>query len=322
MAGNEPLRYWQEYARRINLVLDTIQAKLDQPLTLVELSTIAGFSPYHFHRIFKACTGETLSIYIQRLRLEKAANLLTSDRKISIMSVAMRCGFSSHAFFTRAFKQHFGISPSIYRKENSKHGKDQSNQSQPLSKDEKENSSPFPYNRTNTQTKGEVKMIDVIVKHLPTMHVAYIRHLYGYSKGVENKEIRECFQRVCKWAGVRDLFTPSTLTIGIPYDNPDITPNDRCRYDACVTVPAGTNGDGEVGIQDIAGGKYAVTQISIPASETNKIGEAVDQFYRCWLPDSGYQAEDRPPLEIYYPTPGKAPGEWITMDYCVPVKPA
>jgi AraC family transcriptional regulator len=164
--------------------------------------------------------------------------------------------------------------------------------------------------------------MDIEIKTLPAYHVAYIRHISGYSKGQFNSEINQAFQQVCGWAAARDLFHPDTLVIGIPYDDPNITPNDRCRYDACVTVPGTvTEGAGAVGIQEISGGKYAACRISISAQETHKIGEAVDAMYGEWLPGSGWMVDDRPSLEIYYDNPDLPPGTWITMDYCIPVKP-
>lgn len=164
--------------------------------------------------------------------------------------------------------------------------------------------------------------MNVDVKVLPTYHVAYIRHISGYSKGEFNSAIGEAFQRVCSWAGARDLLGPDTLVFGIPYDNPDITPKDRCRYDACVTIPVHvTAGSGEVGVQEIAGGKYAVSRIEVPSDQTRVIGETVDRLYGEWLPASGYTADDKPALEIYYEDHGKPPGTWIKVDYCLPIKP-
>ena len=77
---------------------------------------MAGFSPFHFHRLFKSLAGETLNDYVQRARLEKAANLLVSrpnDR--GILAVGVACGFSGGAVFSRAFRTRFGLSPSEHR---------------------------------------------------------------------------------------------------------------------------------------------------------------------------------------------------------------
>lgn len=307
-----------EYITRLNRVLDTIQTNLDQPLSLQTLAEVAGFSPFHFHRLFKSLMGETLSDYVQRTRLERAANLLIYHPHRSVLEIALACGFSGAAVFSRAFKEHFGSSPTQFRDEDRKNSKMERKQG-------KEMAGPESYNgssRLSTEIlERSKKTMDIEVKTLPTYHVAYIRHISGYRKGEFNSTINQSFQRVCGWAAARDLFGPNTLVIGIPYDNPDITPNDRCRYDACVTVPETVGeGSGDVSIEDIPGGKYAAARISVSSSETRKIGEAVDAMYG-WLPSSGYILDDRPALEIYYDNPDHAPGEWITMDYCIPVRP-
>ena len=68
-----------EYIHRINRVVDYIEANLAEEHSLVNLAKVAYFSPFHFHRIFFALVGETLSQFIQRVRLEKAASRLVSD---------------------------------------------------------------------------------------------------------------------------------------------------------------------------------------------------------------------------------------------------
>ena len=230
--------------------------------------------------------------YIQRARLEKSANMLLYRPRDNILEIALSCGFSSAAIFSRAFKAHFGTSPSQFRRqEKRKLGKVESKSSKDLFSHSRYNEGSF-----QTTLEGRIELpMDVEVKLLPTFHVAYIRHIYGYRKGVFSSQIDEAFQRVCKWASARDLFGSNTLVIGIPYDNPDITPNDRCHYDACVTIPPEvTASDGEIGIQDIPGGKYAICRIEVSTDETHKIGETVDRLYGEWLPGSGYQVDDGP----------------------------
>ena len=79
---NDKQRYLrQEYAFRINRVIDYIEANIDVDLSLETLSGIANFSKFHFHRIFRAMVGETLNQFIQRIRLEKAAAQLIFNPK-------------------------------------------------------------------------------------------------------------------------------------------------------------------------------------------------------------------------------------------------
>jgi AraC family transcriptional regulator len=67
-----------QYGKRVDRVIDHIRAHLGDELTLARLAAVAAFSPFHFHRVFKAITGETLFELIQRLRLERAASALTA----------------------------------------------------------------------------------------------------------------------------------------------------------------------------------------------------------------------------------------------------
>jgi AraC family transcriptional regulator len=308
----------QEHISRLNRVINYIHDNLDRPLTLGILSEVAGFSPFHFHHIFKSLVGETLNEYIQRARLEKSANLLLSRPGETIIDTAAACGFSSAAAFSRAFRTHFKSSPSDFRsrkrtapgKENRKPGKDPA---------EKGGYNLDP--KTASDAQGHRMSWDVEIKKIPDLHVAFIRHIQGYRKSVSDTRIRQAFEQVCKWAYAKGFMDRNTLVIGIPHDNPGITPIDRCRYDACVTIPAeAAESQGAIGIQDIPGGKYAVCRIEIGVAETHRIGEMVDFLYGEWLPDSGCQADDKPPLEIYHDTPGKKPGTWICMEYCLPVR--
>src|SRR5271170_3888098 len=106
----------REYAARMNRVLDHIQSHLADPLDLQLLAAVACFSPFHFHRLFRAWMGETLQAFVHRLRLERAAQLLVFHQARSISDVALECGFSSASVFARAFKAAFGTSAGEWRK--------------------------------------------------------------------------------------------------------------------------------------------------------------------------------------------------------------
>jgi AraC family transcriptional regulator len=105
----------EEYTARVNRVIDHIEANIDQELSLAELAGVAGFSAFHFHRIFSALVGEPLNSFIQRIRIEKAASMLKQNPKKAITSVALDCGFSSASTFAREFREAFGVSASEWR---------------------------------------------------------------------------------------------------------------------------------------------------------------------------------------------------------------
>ena len=97
----------REYAARMNRVVDHIQSHLNEPLALERVAAIACFSGLNFHRLFSAWMGETLQVFVHRLRLERAAQMLVFDKARSVSEVAMECGFSSPGAFARAFKTAF-----------------------------------------------------------------------------------------------------------------------------------------------------------------------------------------------------------------------
>src|ERR1700761_2735813 len=103
------------YRSRINKAIDYVNDNLNKAISLEELAAVAYFSPFHFHRIFVAVTGETVNNFTNRIRNEKAARLLRFSKK-SIAEIAIECGFSSPATLSRLFKQYFQVSPSAYRK--------------------------------------------------------------------------------------------------------------------------------------------------------------------------------------------------------------
>jgi AraC family transcriptional regulator len=91
-----------------------IRDHIDQPLSREVLAELAGFSVPHFHRIFTATTGESAASYIRRVRMERAARKFRMGA-VDITEVALAAGYDSHAAFSKAFKQQYGLSPSQFR---------------------------------------------------------------------------------------------------------------------------------------------------------------------------------------------------------------
>lgn len=114
------------YTRRINTVISHVRENLDGDLSLDALSRVGCFSKFHFHRVFKSITEETVNDMVVRMRLERAANLLRTVPRLSITAAAFEVGFSSVSVFSRAFRKHFGVSARQWDRksplENSKNG--------------------------------------------------------------------------------------------------------------------------------------------------------------------------------------------------------
>ncbi len=284
----------QIYKSRVDAAIIFINEHLADDLNLEHVAQAAHFSPFHFHRIFTVTIGETPHEFINRVRLERAANMLVKMESLSITEIALACGFSSSATFARSFKKHFGVTASAYRERGA-------GLSAPR---------PAAYDRESEPTAT----LDVEIKTMPRFHVAYVSSLEGYGHDL----IREAWEKLCRWADARDLITPEAKMLGISFDDPWITPQDKCRYYACITVPKGVIFDHTVGLMDIEGGKYAVGRL---VGQPREIQLAFRFFYGDWLLDSGYQPADLPCYELYYATPGADPAGNYVVDICIPVTP-
>lgn len=103
-----------EKIMNIERALDHMERHLDEPLDPVELARFVGMSYRNFVRIFQQVTGTIPSAHLQKIRLNKAADLLTSTDK-SVTEIAMECGFTDSSYFSRCFGRQFGVTPRDFR---------------------------------------------------------------------------------------------------------------------------------------------------------------------------------------------------------------
>ncbi len=102
------------YSQHISDVKSYIRRHISEPLNREVLADVAGFSVPHFHRIFTTYVGENIGDYVRRVRMERAGRKLRMGA-VDITEVAHAAGYATHAAFSRAFKQQFGLSPSEFR---------------------------------------------------------------------------------------------------------------------------------------------------------------------------------------------------------------
>lgn len=316
-----------EYIARINRVLDYIDNHLDRELSLTSLAEVACFSPFHFHRIFRAMMGEPLNVFIKRLRLERAAAQLCNLPDKPITDIALDTGFSGSAAFARAFRDFFGMSASQWRETkteaDSKIGKTDSNvglilgnrrQAASTASVYVEATTPFQQWRLKMSEKLEAK---VVVKSLPLRHVAYVRHVGPY-KGDEAL-FGELFGRLMKWAMPRGILQqPNLECLVIYHDDPNVTEETKLRTSVCFTVPPDTEVSGEIGKMTIPAADYAMAHFEIA---TDQFEDAWNAVCGEWLPESGYQPADGPTYELCLNNPDEHPEHKHIVEICIPVKP-
>lgn len=291
-----------DYKQRMLRVLLYIQRHLDEETSLEELARIAAFSPFHFHRIFRGMLGESVKEHIRRLRLERAAMRLKHSTT-PITAIAFEAGYESHEAFTRAFKSMQGRTPSEFRSRNGSYP--------PLTAS----------SRVHFRSSGELRdfepktpggeTMDVKIKQLEPMRVAFVRHIGPYD------QCGSAWEKLCAHLGKKGMLGPDTAYIGLCHDDPDVTPHDKIRYDACCTVTEEFEPMGDVGVTVIDGGDYAMTTHLGPF---DKLGETYAKLFGEWLPRSGRECRSAPSLEFYLTDPENTDPEDYVTDIYAPLE--
>lgn len=165
---------------------------------------------------------------------------------------------------------------------------------------------------------NDVLNTTVKIETLDAMEVAYLRHIGPYQG--DDQLFSSLFTKLFAWAGPRNLINfPQTQTLSVYHDNEPLTDDDKLRLSVCITVPKGTPAEGEIGRMTLSGGTYAVARFELLPPE---YADAWDMVMADWLPQSGYQSDDRPCLEIYQNNPEDHPEGRHIVDICIPVKRA
>jgi AraC family transcriptional regulator len=260
------------YRHQLNKVIEFIGKHLDDELTLTQLSDIACFSKYHFHRLFTAYTGLSLQQYIRWLRLKRAAHQLIVDKDQSIINIAIEAGFESHEAFSRAFKQTCGTSPSEFRQKSSWQAWEQPPYQLPIKED---------------------MTMNVTIKNLDTRRLAVLEH-----RG-EPKLIGDSVNKLINWAKAQPINVKPKAgeAFGFAYDDPKLTPATNFRFDLAITIPEQLALKGEVTEKRLPAGRYA---IAMHKGSRDNIGDTVYALYRDWLPNSGEELADLPCIFCYY----------------------
>jgi AraC family transcriptional regulator len=315
------------YVERVNAVVDYVERHLAEELTLDKLAEVAHFSPYHFHRVFSALTGETLSRFITRIRIERAATQLPQYPQRRVTEIAAGCGFTSPSSFARAFRDAFGMSATEWRNggyEEYEKAPGESIRDTLGTMGVLDESFGIIGTLMNPQSGritwsvrcGTLGTATVTVERLPDLELAYVRHTGRY-QGM-GEVFADAFNRLMTWAQPRGLVTSGTWVLTVCHDDPIITDDAKLRVSACLNVPEDTPASGEIGRMRVEGGSYAVGHFELGEKD---YGEAWRALTGGWLPDSGYEPDDGYPYERYFvgraaSTPGKE-----AVDICLPVRP-
>lgn len=260
------------YKQRIDRVVDFIGRNLDSSLTLDQLSEVACFSKYHFHRLFTAYMGLSVQQYIRWLRLKRAAHQLIVDTDKAIIQIALDAGFESHDAFSRVFKQITGESPSHFRLKPNWQVWD---------------NPPYLLFKQNEEN------MNITIKELPARRLAVLEH-----RG-DPQKVGESVNKLISWAKAQpvNLKPRPGEAFGFGYDDPkEVAPEDF-RFDLALTVPADFKLDNTVIERTLPAGRYAV---AMHKGSRNNIADTIYGLYRDWLPTSNEILGELPCIFCYY----------------------
>lgn len=281
-----------DYKRRITRVLIYINEHLAENVELSKIAAVSCFSPFHFHRIFKALTGETVFEYIARLRLETAARMLRYTHE-PVNSIAWQVGYETHSSLTKAFRKQFGVSPSKFRMLNS-----------PI------RDSIISINPLKSKMM-KLEKPEMIVRE--EKDCLFVEHIGAYNTA----NCGNVWQTLWKYVVENNLCNQQTEVIGLALDDPDITKPENCRYDACITVDKPMKTTGEIGCKKIPGGLFVKFTYKGPYT---KLSDFYQSVYGEWLPKSGQRLRDCPCIEKYVNDPQTTPPEELITELWLPIE--
>jgi AraC family transcriptional regulator len=276
-----------EYRRRINVVTEYINNHLDEKLNLCKLAEISNLSPFHFHHITKAFLGEPIGTYITRTRVETAARLLRYT-SLTVQDIAFGVGYEMPSSLTKVFNQYYGISPIEFRN----------------------NKDFIIMKQAIINPALDLKAPKILL--LDDQQVIYVRHTGDYS----SLDFGGAWSALWACVKAQKLFSAGISHICVYYDDPKVTEADKLRTDICLVIHKPAKPDGDIGVKNLPGGKYAVFLYQGPYTN---LGSVYDTIFGHWLPDSGEQLRNVACYEKYLNNPEHTVPEKLKTEIYVPV---
>lgn len=284
------------YQKRIISVIEHLYDHFDEEISLESLADKACVSPYHWHRLYRATTGETFRDTLKRIRLHHAAYALAygEDR---IENIANRAGYQHVASFNRAFKDQYQVPPAQYRMK----GQHRTQRLTRLASNVSE-ANMNAYSITLSEIKEQT--------------------LIGYPHQGDYMSIGVAFDKLFAWLGSQKLLGDLKGSFGVYYNDPHSVTSDELKSLAAVVLnkPIDTQLMQEAKLEkfDLPHTEMAILEHKGPYSD---LESAYEWLYQHWLPGSDREIANLPVIEEYLNDPKEvAPTELLTH-IMLPLKP-
>jgi AraC family transcriptional regulator len=283
-AISQSIMFENEYRKRINLVVEHIDANLGQALTLDDLANVSGISKFHLHRLFHSFVGEPLAGFIRRQRLARGYRL-NSDSRLG-RSEVKGLGYRSMSSFIRAFRSLFGATPGTLAGDRG------------------------PTLTAKLSQTAESRQVVLLPDRLEAIQSALVIGSLqrGYYNRGFDKTARLAFSTALNTASQLKISSSLGVGIGLVFDDPDFTDPDRMEFfGGFELAPPATSIDPKpCEMRALQPGPAA---IFVHRGSYRFLWQTWNAAYRNWLPQSGYQLRDAPAMERYLVDPRNAKSE-------------
>ena len=283
---------YEKRAKIANDVMNYIYKYIDTDINIDNLSIELNVSKFHLHRIFKDEFGKNIYESIKSIRLQKASNLLITNKYSTITDISKMTGYSSQTSFLRAFKQRFEMTPKEWKNGGYK-----------------EYSNKIVQEITNQNDNNNFFDITPTIVKMPEIKGYYIRH-QGY-----DRSIKKTWQKLQTWIYTNEI--KEYKQMALHHDNPIITPLEECQYIAIVSLENDELKDVTLPCLIIPKGIYAKFSLSGKYGDVIKL---IQWVYHYWLIDSGYETTTNPSYTIYHKNHFLSLDEEFMLDYYVPIR--
>lgn len=275
----------------INEAISYIMEHITDEITVEDVAEHCHFSKFHFSRMFKEETGESVYAFIKRIKMEQSAFRLKVERNKSVTDICSDYGYTS-SNYSSAFRQHHSMSPADFRKSIAK-------------KSIAENPNWEMYNDLVTDSMMSFEECDrnISIEILQDFYVIYERYKGNY----HNLKTDWCvFMEKYK-----EYITEDTLFLESTYDDPTITDADGCLYDICMTVDRSCLLENT---RVMEGGRFVVYHFEGYLWDIFSVHQSL---LNVWFPKSGYALDKRYGFDIYRSV--ESEDMYMVMDICIPI---
>lgn len=267
-------------------MLDHIHDNPAGDLSLDALSDVAAMSRFHWHRVFRAMTGETMAQAVRRISMQRATYLLVLTED-PLPAIAASVGMENSASFIRCFTESFLMSPASFRKRGELR--------------------PFARNPLARRPS----MYPVTIRNEGPIRLAAMAHKGAYF------EISRAFQKLSAVMAGRDLFRSAGRMVAVFYDDPQSVAEPDLRSHAGFEITGDTELSAPLEEVVLAGGRHAVLTYKGPYAG---LPAAYDELFGLWLPQSGEEPADAPSFEVYLNSPMDTAPEDLVTELHLPLK--